>query len=47
MQHIAQLLEEGEVRSEIMKVFPLAQMADAHRLVATGRARGKVVVVTG
>jgi len=47
MQHIAQLLEEGEMRSEIMKVFPLAQMADAHLQVATGRTRGKVVVVTG
>jgi NADPH:quinone reductase-like Zn-dependent oxidoreductase len=47
MQHIAQLLEEGEMRSEIMKVFPLAQMADAHLQVETGKTRGKVVVVTG
>jgi NADPH:quinone reductase-like Zn-dependent oxidoreductase len=47
MQHIAQLLEEGEMRSEIMKVFPMAQMADAHLQVETGRTRGKVVVVTG
>jgi NADPH:quinone reductase-like Zn-dependent oxidoreductase len=46
MQHIAQLLEEGEMRSEIMKVFPLAQMADAHLQVETGKTRGKVVVVT-
>jgi len=45
MQHIAQLLEEGEMRSEIMKVFPLAQVADAHLQVETGRTRGKVVVV--
>jgi NADPH:quinone reductase-like Zn-dependent oxidoreductase len=47
MQHIAQLLEEGEMRSEIMKVFPLTQMADAHLQVETGKTRGKVVVVTG
>jgi NADPH:quinone reductase-like Zn-dependent oxidoreductase len=46
MQHIAQLLEEGEMRSEIMKVFPLTQMADAHLQVETGKTRGKVVVVT-
>jgi NADPH:quinone reductase-like Zn-dependent oxidoreductase len=47
MQHIAQLLEEGEVKSEIMKAFPLAQMADAHLQIETGRTRGKVVVVVG
>ncbi len=46
MQHIAQLLEEGELRSEIMKVFPFTQMGDAHLQVETGRTRGKVVVVT-
>ena len=46
MQHIAQLLEEGELRSEIMKVYPLAQMGEAHLQVETGRVRGKVVVVT-
>ena len=46
MQHIAQLLEEGELKSEIMKVFPFAQMADAHLQIETGRTRGKVVVVT-
>ncbi|HET6252814.1 MAG TPA: NADP-dependent oxidoreductase [Puia sp.] len=46
MQHIAQLMEEGELRSEIMKVFPLGQMAEAHLQIETGRTRGKVVVVT-
>jgi NADPH:quinone reductase-like Zn-dependent oxidoreductase len=46
MQHIAQLLEEGEVRSEVSKVFPFAQMADAHLQLETGKTRGKVVVVT-
>jgi NADPH:quinone reductase-like Zn-dependent oxidoreductase len=47
MQHIAQLLEEGELRSEIMKTFPLAQMADAHLQMETGKTRGKIVVVVG
>jgi NADPH:quinone reductase-like Zn-dependent oxidoreductase len=46
MQHIAQLLEEGELRSEVSKVFPLAQMGDAHLQIETGRTRGKIVVVT-
>ncbi|HEV3411516.1 MAG TPA: NADP-dependent oxidoreductase [Puia sp.] len=46
MQHIAQLLEEGELRSEVSKVFPFAQMADAHLQLETGRTKGKVVVVT-
>jgi NADPH:quinone reductase-like Zn-dependent oxidoreductase len=46
MQHISQLLEEGEIRSEIAKVFRFAQMGDAHLQVETGRTRGKVVVVT-
>jgi NADPH:quinone reductase-like Zn-dependent oxidoreductase len=46
MQHLAQLLEDGELRSEIMKVFPFAQMGEAHVQVETGRTRGKVVVVT-
>ncbi len=46
MQHIAQLLEEGELRSEVSKVFPLTQMGDAHLQVETGRTVGKVVVVT-
>jgi NADPH:quinone reductase-like Zn-dependent oxidoreductase len=44
MQHIAQLLEEGEIRSEVSRVFPFTQMGDAHLQVETGRTRGKVVV---
>jgi NADPH:quinone reductase-like Zn-dependent oxidoreductase len=46
MQHMAQLMEEGELRSEVSKVFPFAKMADAHLQLETGRTKGKVVVVT-
>jgi NADPH:quinone reductase-like Zn-dependent oxidoreductase len=45
MQHIAQLLEEGVLRSEVSKVFPFTEMAAAHLQVETGKTRGKVVVV--
>jgi NADPH:quinone reductase-like Zn-dependent oxidoreductase len=45
MQHIAQLLEEGALRSEVSKVFPFAEMAAAHLQVETGKTRGKTVVV--
>jgi NADPH:quinone reductase-like Zn-dependent oxidoreductase len=46
MQHIAQLLEEGEIRAEVSMTFPFRQMADAHLQIETGRTKGKVVVVT-
>jgi NADPH:quinone reductase-like Zn-dependent oxidoreductase len=45
MQHIAQLLGDGVLRAEISKVFPFAQMADAHLAIESGRTRGKIVVV--
>ena len=44
MQHIAQLLEDGALRPEVSKTFPLAEMAAAHLQVETGKTRGKVVV---
>jgi NADPH:quinone reductase-like Zn-dependent oxidoreductase len=44
MQHIAQLLEDGALRPEVSKTFPLAEMAAAHQQVETGKTRGKVVV---
>lgn len=46
MQHMAQLMEEGELRSEVSKVYPFAKMGDAHLQLETGKTRGKVVVVT-
>jgi NADPH:quinone reductase-like Zn-dependent oxidoreductase len=47
MQHIAQLLGDGVLRSEVSKVFSFEQMAEAHLAVETGKTRGKVVVVMG
>jgi NADPH:quinone reductase-like Zn-dependent oxidoreductase len=43
---IAALVEAGEVRIEVEQVFPLAEAAAAHRQLATGRTRGKLVLDT-
>ena len=45
MQHIAQLLEVGVLRSVVSKVFPFEKMGEAHLQVETGKTRGKVVVI--
>ncbi len=41
---IAKLVETGEVRVEVEQVFPLAEAAEAHRRMATGRTQGKLVL---
>ena len=41
---IAELIDEGAIEPVIDSVFSLDQIADAHRRVETGHARGKVVV---
>ncbi|HZZ51409.1 MAG TPA: NADP-dependent oxidoreductase [Pseudonocardia sp.] len=38
-------IEAGTLRVPIARTYPLAQTADAHRLVATGHAGGKVVLL--
>ena len=40
----ARMADAGQLRVPIAKAFPLEQIADAHRLVAGGHVRGKVVV---
>jgi len=44
LEALARLAEEGKLRSAIDRAYPLAETADALRHVATGHARGKVVV---
>lgn len=39
-----ELLEAGAVRPVIDRCYPLAEMAAAHRYVASGRKRGNVVI---
>ncbi|HEY1180365.1 MAG TPA: zinc-binding dehydrogenase, partial [Phytomonospora sp.] len=44
MRAIAGHAADGSLRAEIDTVVPLAEAQRAHDRVATGRARGKVVV---
>lgn len=41
---LTDLLEAGHIRPVIDRCYPLAQMADAHRYVDSGRKRGAVVI---
>lgn len=44
LEEITQLIEAGRMRTVIERVFPLEEMAEAHRLSETGHVRGKIVV---
>jgi NADPH:quinone reductase-like Zn-dependent oxidoreductase len=44
LAYLAKLAESGELTPFIDRRYPLAQIADAHRHVETGRKRGNVVV---
>uniref|UniRef100_A0A383WHE0 Enoyl reductase (ER) domain-containing protein n=1 Tax=Tetradesmus obliquus TaxID=3088 RepID=A0A383WHE0_TETOB len=44
LQHLFGLWEAGKLKLEVAKVFPLAEVADAHRQVETWHTRGKVVL---
>ncbi len=41
---IGQLLEQGAIKPLIDRVFPLDQIADAHRYSEEGHARGKIII---
>jgi NADPH:quinone reductase-like Zn-dependent oxidoreductase len=44
LEKISALIEAGKIRPIIDKIFPLEQIADAHRLSEAGHVRGKLVV---
>ncbi|MFD5632340.1 NADP-dependent oxidoreductase [Streptomyces sp. NPDC127072] len=44
LQHLSELAERGVVSVHVAETFPLERAADAHRLSAEGRTRGKIVV---
>ncbi|UOG73417.1 NADP-dependent oxidoreductase [Hymenobacter tibetensis] len=44
LQEIAQLIDAGQVNVLVSSVYPLAQVADAHRESQTWRVRGKLVL---
>jgi NADPH:quinone reductase-like Zn-dependent oxidoreductase len=44
LEELGRMADAGQLRVPIAKAFPLEQLAEAHRLVAGGHVRGKVVV---
>lgn len=44
LAEIAKLVDAGKVRSHVETVLPLRDAAEAHRMIATGRTRGKIVL---
>ena len=44
LMEMAQLIDAGQVQVLVGRVFPLAQVADAHRESPTGSVRGKLVL---
>jgi NADPH:quinone reductase-like Zn-dependent oxidoreductase len=44
LEKINELIEAGKLRPVIEKIFPLDQIAEAHRMSETGHVRGKLVI---
>ena len=44
LEKIGALIEAGKIRPVVERVFPLEQIADAHRLSESGHVRGKLAV---
>ncbi len=44
LQQIAQLIDEGTVQVEISQVYPLNQVAEAHRESETWHVKGKLIL---
>jgi NADPH:quinone reductase-like Zn-dependent oxidoreductase len=44
LEQLTALVEDGRLRVEVDRVFPLAEAAAAHRLSESGRTRGKIVL---
>ena len=47
LEHCARMLDAGALQPCIDRMYPLEEIAEAHRYLETGRARGKVVIDMG
>src|ERR1700733_2106687 len=47
LRDVGPLIEAGKFALPVAQTFPLAQIADAHRLSETGHVRGKLVLLVG
>lgn len=45
LNDVAQLIEDGRFRLPVAQTFPLADIAEAHRISETGHPRGKLVLI--
>jgi len=45
LQHVVGLVEAGQYRLNLHKVFRMEEIVDAHRLMDAGKAHGKLVVI--
>lgn len=44
LEEIAELIEDGDVQVHVDRTFPIAEAAEAHRLMEQGHVRGKVIL---
>ncbi|TKJ23093.1 MAG: NAD(P)-dependent alcohol dehydrogenase [Promethearchaeota archaeon Loki_b32] len=44
LDYLRDLIEAGKIKSVVDKVYPLSQMADAHRYYEEGHPKGKIVI---
>lgn len=45
MQKVIETVESGKLKTVIDRQFPLAKIAEAHRLIDTGHKRGNIVII--
>lgn len=47
LREIGELIESGRFTLPVVRTFPLAAVAEAHRAGESGRARAKLVLLVG
>lgn len=45
LQQCARMIDEGRLKIHLSKIFPLAEAAEAHRLLETGSVTGKIALI--